>query len=66
MKNRSFRRWLTLVLVLAMLLGILPAGRTANGSRRNCVRPSSEYFALTSPSGTEVASSLASGLLRGA
>ena len=25
MKNRSFRRWLTLVLVLAMLLGILPA-----------------------------------------
>lgn len=31
MKNRSFRRWLTLVLVLAMLLGILPA--VAGGGR---------------------------------
>ena len=32
MKNRSFRRWLTLVLVLAMLLGILPAVAAADAS----------------------------------
>lgn len=29
MKNRSFRRWLTLILVLAMLIGILPAAVAA-------------------------------------
>ncbi len=32
MKNRSFRRWLTLVLVLAMLIGILPAAVAADAS----------------------------------
>lgn len=32
MKNRSFRRWLTLALVLAMLLGILPAAVAADAS----------------------------------
>lgn len=31
-ENRSFRRWLTLVLVLAMLLGILPAVAAADAS----------------------------------
>ena len=32
MKNRSFRRWLTLVLVLAMLIGVLPAAVAADAS----------------------------------
>lgn len=39
MKNRSFRRWLTLVLVLAMLLGILPAVAAADASLSDYARP---------------------------
>ena len=39
MKNRSFRRWLTLVLVLAMLLGILPAVAARTRRSATTLRP---------------------------